>query len=420
MSARVSRESSSVQPMVCQMPPEQEAAKPAAPQVCKATVDDVERFRAQENDGRAGKLGTALEQGLRTALGRIPDGAEAELEVKGAVTAEGLTGQASGKVGVERRGDAYLVTVDASLGAGIGKKGGHDSASLTGNLEGKVTLRYGSKEEAADNVAALMQVGAAANGPVGAIAIGAFGDDDLRPRALHALDKVQTVELSANLTAEVKLAKETPIEGMKAAFGGSLTATPLAVKLDFEKGEVVASSSVSGDARAMLEKEIGEASGVEGVTHGFEGTARLAVEGHYPMSREDLARIARDPRELQRILSDPSRHVTWEAEATLSGQSPGVEVTATKRGPAAEMMARFSHLDFTSGEDWHIEASRVVPGPAFEGDAGVAAFEVGSRLRFPTHESDGPVRALAHVLKEGQQHQAHESHLPAYRVLYSR
>lgn len=417
MSARVSRESSPVQPMVCQMPPEKQVAKPAVvPQVCKATVDDVERFRAQENDGRAGKLGTALEQNLRGALGRIPDGAEAELEVKGAVNAEGLTGQAGGKVGVERRGDAYLVTVDASIGAGIGKEG---TASVTGNLEGKVTLRYGSKEEAADNIAALMQVGAAADGPVGAIAIGAFGDDDLRSRALHALDRVQSVELSANATAEVKLDKETPIEGLKAAFGASATVTPLAVKLDFEKGEVVVSSSVSGNARAMLEKELGKP-GVEGSAGGLEGKAKLAIEGHYPMSREDLARIAKDPRELQGILSDPARYVRWEAEATLTGRAPGMEATASKRGPPADMMARFGHLDFTSGGDWHIESSRVLPGPAFEADGGVGSIEVDSKLRFPAHESEGPVGELAHVLKEGQQHQAQESHLPAYRVLYSR
>jgi len=407
MSARVSRESS-VQPMVCQ----QEVSKPAAAQVRKATLDDVERFRAQENDGRAGKLGTALEQNLRSALGRVPDGGGAELEVKGAVNVEGVAGKAGGRVGVERRGDEYLVTVDASIGAGIGKAGGHERASVTGNLEGTVTLRYGSKEEAADSIAALMQVGAAANGPVSALAIAAFGDGDARQRALHAMDKVQTVEVSASVAAELKLHEETPIQGLKAAFGAGATVTPLAVKLDFQQGEVVVSSSVSAEAGATLAKGLGKS--------GLQGTAKLAVEGHYPMSREDLARLAKDPRELQRILSDPSRHVRWEAEAAIEGHAPGVEVTATKRGPPEEMIARFGHLDFTSGEPWHIESSRVVQGPAIEADARVGSFELDSTLRFPGVELDAPVNDLATILKEGQEHQTHEAHLPAYRAIYLR
>src|SRR5690349_11641778 len=73
MSARVeSRGSSSVEPVVCEMPPPE--PKVAAAKVCKASRDEVERFRATENDERATFVGRTLEQYFLGTLSTIPEG----------------------------------------------------------------------------------------------------------------------------------------------------------------------------------------------------------------------------------------------------------------------------------------------------------------------------------------------------------
>src|SRR5690349_8845742 len=97
MSARVlGRESSpSVEPLVCEMPPAE--PKVAAPKVCQASRDEVERFRATENDARAGFLGRSLEQYFHGFLSSIPEDGEKELELS-AEGGEEEVGQAKLKV----------------------------------------------------------------------------------------------------------------------------------------------------------------------------------------------------------------------------------------------------------------------------------------------------------------------------------
>lgn len=417
MNARVQRESVG-QPAVCEMPKEAEVARPQAPRVCKPAADDVERFRATENDVRAGKLGGMVERELRTVASGLPDGAKAELELTASCSVKGVTANVRGNVGLERKGQEYRVTLGGLSGAGIGKKDGDVSASVTGNLAGKVTLRYGSGEEMADNVAALVQVAARANGGLVGAAVAVLGDPDAVPRSLHAVDRIESIELSASAVAELNL-KMPANPSFQASFGESATVTPLSVKLDLRKGEVVFSSSASAEIKGSASAElIPKMLSVKSPLTEVKAKGEVALRASYPLSREDLARIAREPRELQKIASDPSRQWTWTADATVSGQVLDMDFVARRSGPPREMLEAFSRGDLLRLRDVHFEGFQVQAGIGVKADAGVASFSVTQKTRLKILDGKGQfVPLMEQAVTKAREHQAQERNLQVRQLL---
>jgi len=418
MSARVQRESVG-QPVVCEMPEETEVARPQAPRVCKPTVDDIERFRATENDARAGMLGTMMERELRAAFAGMPDGARAELEIAAAVkNGKGRAGDARGTVAVERKGHEYLVTLEASAAVGLGKKGETLSASLMGSLEGKVTLRFGSHEEAADRVTALAQTAAMAGGGLMAVAASVLKERDAVSRSLQAMNRVASVELSPGIVGELKL--QMPVHpAVKPSFEAKGTLAPESVRLDLEKGEVVFSASVSRGVSGSAGLElVPKTASLKSSLAEVKVKEELALRASYPLSREDVGRILRDPRELQRISADPSRQTTWTAEATASGHVLGVEFKARRSGPPEEMLEAYSKGDLLGWKDLQIEGFQVQAGVGVKADAGVASFSVAQKTRFKILDGKGQfVPLMEQAVTKAREHQAQERNLQVRQLL---
>ncbi|HVE81593.1 MAG TPA: hypothetical protein VND93_02045 [Myxococcales bacterium] len=386
MSTRVHRESP-VQPMVAPEPPQGSTVKgkaaPPKAAAAAADVNQVEAYDPRANDANAGVVGRTLEQGLHKTLGALPDGSRMQMQISAEGEVMGVDLKAKGAVSVERQGNQYLVTVDTSAGAGAGLHlTGGAKASVTGQLEGKVTVRYRSLDEAADNLAALVQVAPAAGrlgGPLGMVVAGAaelVRDKDAVPRAIHARDRVDSIELSSKVVGDLKL--KMPLS--KFELGANVSVTPLSVKLDLRKGQLVFSTSTEAEA---------EVEGAVSVNGDARMSREVALKAIYPLTKDEVARILKDPTVIQQ-LADPERHIEWEAEATVRGRVGDVEIEAQRRGPPEEVLeaARKGGL-LALGDGWHVEGFHSTSAWAKDLDAGKASVDVEAGMRIKVFEGQG-------------------------------
>lgn len=403
MNARVQRESQQVQSLVSEDQHDPEVrgviARPArgalaTSKVQKPTADQVEAYRAGANDARAGLVGRHLEGVFYEGLAAIPEGGKAELEVSMKGSAK-LHVSAKAKFAVERKGGAYLVTFQGTGGVGLGARVPGAEASISANLEGTVTYRFGSRKEAADALSALVQVApevGRVGGPLGLMAAGlarVVRDEDAVPRVVHAAEKLSSVQLAAKLVAEGKIS--SPLDQVKFELGADQTLTPLDCKLDLEKGELVVSQSVESGLKASASQALVPDKLKASTTLG-EVRAKVILEERFPLPPDAIGKVLREgPGGLMEIAS----RGRMEAKIRLEGSVGGVEFKGERKGSPVELLKSLATGEgLLGGKDWSFQGFKVNAGLSASVDGGPVQFGLSARTKLPIIDQQGELVSL--------------------------
>jgi hypothetical protein len=363
MSARVSRESL-VHPMV----PEAEVPKPAAaPNTSRPTRDQAEQFRATENDARAGTFGRTLERWFGGVLATVPEGGKKELEL----SIEGgkkLAGSGKLKLAVEQKDGQYLVTVHGAMGLGVGEQSKGVKATATAGFSGAATFKFGSREEAADALSALVQTfpeTGVLNAGTRAVAA-LIRDDDALGRALRATGRLQSIDFKDQLGGKLSATEALGKDKVDIGLGATLNLAD--AKLDLARGVLVLGWSAEVGADARLPRQLGP-SGLKGSANLANLKLTVALEQHFPVSLQDIERIQQG--EVMQVVIDRARHSRTEAVVRGEGSVAGLDVKAERRGPPGQVLQEVAEGSALLASNWSFQGFKVSGEASTELDAGI-------------------------------------------------
>jgi hypothetical protein len=371
--------------------PVEGAPASAAPKVparkAEPAPDSLEQY-ATQNDAWSGTLGGLLESRILAGLDTLGPGGRMEIDLaaRGQIGVNALFGLKA-KATVERADDGVVVKLGGGLAGGLGAAlPGLGDASIAVVVDGGLTYRFQSGKEAADALAAMIQGAsmAAAATPMGlplAPIAQLASDGDALLRVGRSVRRLESLEGALKIEAAARASLPAGIG--KLDLMASMAGSPLGFRLDLARGALVVEASFEANLKAAFWYQV-----VPGLKVGSLNTAgdlkgRYSLEAHYPLSRQDIARVLEGQVKIGDILADPSRQLAFQARAKLTGQLAGAEFEAEKSMPIQELvdLTKVPELLISPG-DWTFKGYRL--GVAVGGGPKVGLSEVRGTLRTDT------------------------------------
>lgn len=265
-----------------------DARSPEVLQRIAAHRNQLAKEAATANDARASGPSQSLERLLRAGMSQVTVGAKHTLSLEAMGAAGALLGVKGGLEVKHETDGTYTVKLSASASAGIGAVLLGQEVTARAGIEPRYTFRFGSAEEAADRLTALLQAPLFAGplGPTGRM----LADDDAVVRMTAAATKnleSMRFELSGKAGAEVGLPVE--VGGMKtkakAQLGGKVS-----FEYDFAKRKLVQEQSLELSGGAGLDLKSIEKLLPKALT-GAELKGSLAVRSTHDFGPEQLGRL---------------------------------------------------------------------------------------------------------------------------------